>query len=720
MKPKLTALFGCLALLLASTAHAAEAPLADRIPGDALIYLGWSGADHAPGYDGSHLKKVVDASDMGKLIDRVLPMALAKLGENDEQSAKIVRQVMDLAAPMWHHPTAFYFGGVELNGQPMPKLAILCDAGADAGAMTDQINALLDQAKQQANQGMPAVTAKHYDSLVVVAFGNEPAVDAMFAKPPADGLDKSPKFVEAMKQVNPDPTIAGYVDVEALIAAVDDGIGKMADAKTMERWTSTKKSLGLNEFKRMVLASGFDGADWTDEQFVSTTGTDGLAAMFEAKPLDPEILAVVPKSADRMGAFQFDLGALVTELRKTASDFDPQVAEQIDDTVAKINDQAGLDIQKDLLDHLGSQWVDYTDRAVGGGGMAGIVVVNKLKDPAEFDAGMTKLSEKLNGIIAEQMHEPNVHIEFKSEVVDGVTLHYFAIPLVTPCWAVKDGYLFMGLYPQVVSSAVAQLTEKAPSIATRPEFMAVMKRLGNKPAASMDFTDLPRTAPDSYGNILGWSRYLLGMSDVFGITTPAMTVPPLRKIMPELSPCGGVSWTDAAGWHYKAVSPFPGSTLFASAANYDLIGTEMMIMPAIMMPALMNAREAAARTKDMSNLHQIGIACIMYANDNQGMMPDDLGSTLKYIGNSPAVFLDPRSNTRVPENWAAMSDDDKAKWVTDHADYVYLGKGLKLSAIQRPDTTITMYDKTIRKGRLNAGFADGHCALVSPTDLPAN
>jgi hypothetical protein len=56
----------------------------------------------------------------------------------------------------------------------------------------------------------------------------------------------------------------------------------------------------------------------------------------------------------------------------------------------------------------------------------------------------------------------------------------------------------------------------------------------------------------------------LGGVDMMGVHPPALTIPPLGKIIPELSPTGAVSWTDSAGLHMRSISPFPGCELLSS------------------------------------------------------------------------------------------------------------------------------------------------------------
>src|SRR5712671_4659292 len=45
------------------------------------------------------------------------------------------------------------------------------------------------------------------------------------------------------------------------------------------------------------------------------------------------------------------------------------------------------------------------------------------------------------------------------------------------------------------------------------------------------------------------------------------------------------------------------------------------ILAAMLLPALSKAKDAARRTKCASNLHQLGLAMLMYADDHNGMIP---------------------------------------------------------------------------------------------------
>ena len=169
------------------------------------------------------------------------------------------------------------------------------------------------------------------------------------------------------------------------------------------------------------------------------------------------------------------------------------------------------------------------------------------------------------------------------------------------------------------------------------------------------------------------ARLYLGGADLFGAQTPAMAIPPLRLIMPELSPSGDVAWTDAAGWHYKGVSPFPGSDMLTPGGGGQVILGEQALLVSILLPSLNRARETANRVKCGSNMRQIGQGILLYANENRGNYPPNLGILVKTEELVPQVFVCPSGNTSFPGG--NMAVDDQVKWVNENSDYVYLARG---------------------------------------------
>jgi prepilin-type processing-associated H-X9-DG protein len=357
-----------------------------------------------------------------------------------------------------------------------------------------------------------------------------------------------------------------------------------------------------------------------------------------------------------------------------------------------------------VLGALGDEWAYYIAPEITGRGPIGLVVVNRLKDPAKAEAASRKLTTFANDAIAKQMHDPNAHITFKQTKVDGVTVDYLAIPFVTPSWVIKDGNLYVGLYPQVVAQAASHSANGGKSLLDNPSFVELRKRLGGQKAVSIQFYDLPKSAPTSYQVWLLLSSFAK-FGDVFGVDTPATLLPPLGTLAQHLGVAGGVTWVDDAGWHYRSIVPFPGSTTLASEAAglMDLQTTPVLL--SIMLPSLSRAREQANRIKSAANLRQIGMAAMLYANAHKGKLPDELSQTLEF-DLSPQVFVNPRTSTSLP---GGLEGEAVKRWVNESSDYVYAGKGMKLTTVRDAADTVLAFEKPegLSDG-LNFLYVDGH------------
>ncbi len=695
------ALVGMLASVLRGQA------LVESVPPDAIVYIGWQGAGAMPAeYDQSHLKAMAEASQFRQLFTESLPR-LAKLIEREEpEAAPVMAALAAIVEPMWQHPTAIYFGGVDLTNpdRPMPRLAALIHAG-------DQAPALAAKLQQEIVKLGPApipVTAAEAGGVVALVVGQLPQ--------PADAqasLAQEPKFTAALAKVRKEGVVHVYIDTEALWEMIDQLIEAYQQPDDQQTWIKIRDALHLNGIQRMAYSGSFDGRDWREDIYVQAPAPRrGLAALGGGQPLTGEILSAIPQDATLAMAFQVDLGRIMQEVRSAIQQADADTARKMEEGLAQINDKLELDLERDLLEPLGHQWALYTAQSVGGDGLMGLCIVNRLDNAAKVEQALWQLSRLANDAMKD-VGDGEITLAFKEFERDGLKVQYFAIPFVSPSWAVKDGNLYIGLYPQVVVAAANHVSSKGSSITDNPKFQAVRQRLGVENALGIEFYDLEQRVPAGYASTLVFMRLYLGIGDLMGMQTPAMVMPPLNVIMQRLSPAGGASWADDDGFYARYIQPFPGSTnLATSDVTSALVGQQAM-MVSILLPSLNRARETANRVKCASNMRQIGQAMLLYSNENRRQYPPDLGTLVTTQDISPEVFACPSSSTSLPAAIRGAAPAQQAAWVNENAAYVYLlppGTTMNLN----PEIVVLheRLDNHDHDG-MNLLFADGHVEFMN-------
>ncbi|HEY2586912.1 MAG TPA: H-X9-DG-CTERM domain-containing protein [Tepidisphaeraceae bacterium] len=685
-------------------------PLADRVPANAIVYIGWRGsADLGPGYPESNLKAVLDDSNVPDFVDRFLPEVIDKLGQMNPDAGQVGQIVATIARPTWQHPTAFFFAGLTLDQhkEPVPHLGIIWEPGRDADSLAKQLHQLVDQA-----QTPFPVKVVQQDSIVALIVGYtdpESAIAGRITKPLAG--DATFKATNAHLGVK-DAVAAAYIDYERLFGMIDDLIKSSGEREPQTMWPKVRDDLGLQSLKRLAAASGFDGKDYGTEVFLqSPEPRSGILKLVGDKPLGDEILAAIPQTVTTAGAGRFDSAGLFDLIRRLAADLDPQAAREFDRFFDSISSDSGVDVRRDLLASVGDAWAFFADPTIGGRGLASLTIVNRLKDPAKFEDSMARIEDYALKQLQKEAGAAGanlpVTIKFDTVKIEDMTIHYLAVPLVAPCWVVRDGNLYVSLFPQVAAGAARHGAEKGPSILKNEAFTALRTRLGQQNPTGFSFEDLPKTAPDAYGAWLLISR-LPGFADLFGVKSPPLLMPELPKLMAHLSPAGSVTWVDAQGFHSKGIEPFPGSTLVASDPAVSALYAEPMLI-SLLLPSLNRAREQANRVKSASNLRQIGLGAMMYANENQGQFPADLATMVKKEDLGPSVFIDPRSGTAPPP---PGNVDAMAQWVEEHSDYVWLGKGKNANKVT-PETVLAHEKLEGNTEGINVLFGDGHVEFMN-------
>ena len=187
-----------------------------------------------------------------------------------------------------------------------------------------------------------------------------------------------------------------------------------------------------------------------------------MKALLESRPLSDEALAAIPKSATMATAGHLDLAGLLGTIREMVKKIDTDASTEFEMGLDEIKQALGMDLQADILQTLGDEWAMYLDPNTGGNGVLGITLVNHLRDAGKADKALTQLEQLLNGMMKEGMAGEPVSISFTTSTQGDLTIHYLAVPFVAPAWAIKDGNLYVGLYPQVVSGAAEHVRARDP------------------------------------------------------------------------------------------------------------------------------------------------------------------------------------------------------------------------------------------------------------------
>ncbi|MBT7299267.1 MAG: hypothetical protein HN849_07140 [Victivallales bacterium] len=126
------------------------------------------------------------------------------------------------------------------------------------------------------------------------------------------------------------------------------------------------------------------------------------------------------------------------------------------------------------------------------------------------------------------------------------------------------------------------------------------------------------------------------------------------------------------------------------------------LYPGGMVDALRKARGKARLVSDLGNLKQLSLGMIMFADDNNGSFPKDLGAIWTYVGSSGAVFRCPASRRPPPKSAGAVARGD--------CDYIYLKPAVNLNRIRSSSQEPIMITRPglLMDNMVNVAYADGH------------
>lgn len=669
-------------------AFAGNAPrdAAEFFPEDTLVYIGWSNP--------------LDAGDSGVQLLDLVRAGLAAAAAQGEP-VKPLEDGLELLEIALKGTGGIGLLDLSMDG-PMPdvQIALVIDAGGDAARIDAGLRRLLTnvgapppesaeiEGVQTARLFVPGVPVSAFWGLYRDRFFltlGEAAARKVVKRIKGEGasLADSEELKFDRRKVKGDLdtcSFAMFVDVRTLIAKAK-GVAELMNGGPLPPIVDQViDQLGIGAVRsKYVHCDRRDGTKRT-MMFAHVEGPfRGLLSLWHQKPLDDEDLRIVPKNAFWMKIVNVDLTALWKETLRVVAALDADAKRELDEVVSQSTELLGFSIPDELLPVFGDTFAIFDAPQHGGLFLTGTVLAAEVKDAAALQGLLGQIVERL----AEPLAEEDIRLSLRTAKRGRHTIHHLVfggIPApVSPAWGFANGRWVLGLTPQTVAVALQQVdpATRGDSILDRSDFVAARVAFADtvQGAAYFDWKYLSRWI---YPICNGLRTAGLSMAAGGAGEIDFVALPTLREYLAGVSNSVVFSHNDKDGVLLAQ---------YGSASPFVLAGVALPIGVAVGIPSFMKARASATETVVLANLRDIGMACAMYAADNDDKFPDSLEQLIELGLVTPKQL--------------------QAPWAEDGAVSVTYVAG-QAGAVAAPARSILAYVITPKREHAIALFPDAH------------
>lgn len=652
-------------MLLVTTgqARAQSADLTRLMPEETLLYLGWAGHDHTSiAARDTAMGKLIAEPQVRRFLDQLYLTADTLLeqqaaGQNGWPGYASAKRVL---STLYKRPTAIGVVDLGMTEQgPGIQLALVSHVGDSGDAFLGAVDTLLEFAGLP--PGMPVTVAgKSLSSLPLPVPGGvyyglvgdyfifavgEATVAAVVERMGTDApsLAHSSSLELSRRKIGgTDATRAWtfYADLAAVYERVQMFLpmilqGNLGDVEELPRLLST---FGVDNLKSLCWEMHHRDGGCRNSIYLHTSGSrEGLLALLPDTPITDADLSFIPRSASWATVYNISLGRIYPEAMSVLKSMDhtsyAETAEMITDMEAKI----GLKLGPDILDLIGDTVIFYDQPGNGGFWLTGITAVIESPDTTRLRSTIRTLVKAIEEEVGSTPIKVSSfdHRDHKVEFVNVV-----GVPMpIAPAWTAHDGRLIVGLFPQIVITALDRLLDGTPerdSILANSDFRRARKVLGGV-GSMLGYVDTKAGVGNLYPLALPMAQVGAAMAQGEGVDVNVSAVPTIDAVTKHLFAHVTTSRVDDDGILFVAYGPLPMAVPSIGAG-----GMELPLMASILLPSLARARELAKRTVSAANLKGVGVSCLIYANEHNELFPPDLQTLVEDGSITPAQLESPK------------------------------------------------------------------------------
>jgi len=392
--------------------------------------------------------------------------------------------------------------------------------------------------------------------------------------PLEESLSAAPRFAEIRATMEADrAALFAYADVPRLAQRGLAFARRLGGAKRVDEFERLWGVLGLDAVKAAACADVPAGPDFRTEMAVTLKERRGLFGLMQEGSPSHRFARYAPADCLLYAGESYDLAKLCPAVVELAGQVHPSFRDALNERLAALNEAAGIDVERDLLSALGTEWGFYAGKPPGGGLLPEMVLFASLRDRARFERSVATMVQRCEAAMARE----GARSRMRTTKCGDLELHVMEMtapggdPLpVAPSWAVGEDFVVAGLSPLAVRHA---LMDKA-ALAGRPEFSALARSVPGT-SASTTYLDTRALVGWLYNSAVPLLQGLQGAAnrrlEGLGLVLNLEDLPPARTITRHLT--GTMFYTSVeddavrTGW----VSPFGAATVLAPAAAAGLV-----------------------------------------------------------------------------------------------------------------------------------------------------